>query len=102
MGHEASGLLYYLVRDAEQVIQGQGADSGDWTASSMTLTRGTPVDLSPYSAPTDSLLQEHAPPASLTDDCAMMKRRAGRSGRLRFCVEPGQFPGVRGRVTPAR
>ena len=74
MGHEASGLLYYLVRDAEQVIQGQGAEL-------RRLDRivndadpgGTPVDLSPYSAPTDSLLQEHAPPASLTDDCAMMK-----------------------------
>ncbi len=74
MPREAAGLLYYLVRDAEQVIQRQGAELRrlDRIVND-TNPGGTPVDLSPYSCPTDSLLQEHAPPARLTDDCAMMK-----------------------------
>lgn len=71
---EASGLLYYLVRNAEQVILRQGVELRrlDRIANDMN-PGGTPVDLSPYSCPTDSLLQEHAPPANLTDDCAMMR-----------------------------
>jgi magnesium chelatase subunit D len=74
MPREAAGLLYYLVRDAEQVIQRQGAELRrlDRIVNDAN-PGGTPVDLSPYSCPTDSLLQEHAPPAKVTDDCAMMK-----------------------------
>jgi len=74
MPREMSALLYYLVRNVEQAIQSQGvelrrldrivndADAG-----------GAPMDLSPYSCSTDSLLQEHGQPDKLSDDCAMMR-----------------------------
>ncbi|MGI6130265.1 MAG: vWA domain-containing protein [Bacillota bacterium] len=74
MPREDSGLLYYLVRNAEQVIQWQGVELRrlDRIVNDRN-PGGTPVDLSPYSCSTDSLLQEHAPPANPADDCAMMK-----------------------------
>ncbi len=74
MPRDMSGLLYYLVRNVEQVVQWQGVELRrlDRIVND-TDPGGAPIDLSPYSCPTDSLLQEHDRPAKMSDDCAMMK-----------------------------
>ena len=77
---EASGLLYYLVRNAEQAIQWQRSNSGGWTGSSMIGTPGELRSICLLLVSTDSLLREHAPPANLTDDCAMMKDALDAAG----------------------
>lgn len=74
MPREAAALLYYLVRDVEQAIQSQGVELRrlDRIVNDPDAG-GAPMDLSPYSCPTDSFLQEHGHPDKLSNDCAMMQ-----------------------------
>lgn len=71
---DATGLIYYLVREVELAIRLAGGElrQVERVANNHSVI-GSPLDLSPYSSQMDSLLREDNQPGSGTDRSAEMK-----------------------------